>query len=237
VVGDLESHDRVCRRLAHATAAAVLAVDFRRAPEHPWPAAVDDAVSATRWAAESLPGPLVLMGDSAGGALAALVCLRLRDQGDPLPAAQVPAYPNTDLTLAQLSVREFGTGWGLEAANLAYGAESWVPDPARRADPGVSPLYAPELAGLPPAVVVTNAYDPLRDEGEAYAGRLAAAGGTVRHRREPGMIHGFLTLDTVSAAAAEAGERVFADLLAVLGEDEGADEGTDEGTDRHDAAG
>jgi acetyl esterase len=219
VIGDLESHDRACRRLTHATGAAVLAVDFRRAPEHPWPAAVDDAVAAARWAAGALPGPLVLMGDSAGGTIATLACLRLREEGGPRPAAQVLAYPNTDLTLAQPSVREFGTGWDLAAADVAWGAESWVPDPARRADPAVSPLFASDLAGLPPALIVTNAYDPLRDEGEAYARRLAEADTPVRHRREPGMIHGFLTLDTVSPAAAAAGERVFADLVAVLGED------------------
>jgi acetyl esterase len=216
VSGSLESHDRACRRLAHATGAAVLAVDYRRAPEHPWPAAVDDAVAAARWAAGALPGPLVLMGDSAGGNLAALACLRLREQGGPRAAAQVLLFPNTDLTLTRPSVREFGSGWALDAADVAWGAESWVPDPARRADPGVSPLFAPDLAALPAALVVTCAYDPLRDEGEAYARRLAEAGTAVRHRREPGMIHGFLTLDTVSPAAAAAGERVFADLLAVL---------------------
>jgi len=218
--GDLESHDRACRRVAAGTGAAVLAVDFRRAPEHPWPAAVDDAVAAARWAAAALPGPLVLMGDSAGGTLATLACLRLRDEGGPRPAVQVLCYPNTDLTFARPSVREFGTGWGLEAADVAWGAESWVPDPARRAEPGVSPLFAPDLAGLPRAIIVTNAYDPLRDEGEAYARALAEAGTPVSLRREPGMIHGFLTLDTVSPAAAAAGERVFADLLAVLGEQE-----------------
>jgi acetyl esterase len=230
VIGDLESHDRACRRLAHSTGAAVLAVDFRRAPEHPWPAAVDDAVAAARWAADALPGRLVLMGDSAGGILATLACLRLREEGGPRPFAQVLVHPNTDLTLAQPSVREFGDGWGLQAADVAWGAESWVPDPARRADPGVSPLAAPDLTNLPTALVVTCAYDPLRDEGEAYARRLADAGVLARHRREPGMIHGFLTLDTMSPAAAAAGQRVFADLLALLGEDGDGDRGDEDAT-------
>lgn len=224
--GGLESHDRACRRLAHATGAHVLAVDYRLAPEHPWPAAVDDAVAATRWAAAALPGPLVLMGDSAGGCIATLACLRLREEGGALPAAQVLAYPNTDLTLGRPSVREFGEGWTLDAADVAWGVAGWVPDPSHRADPGVSPLHAPDLGSLPAAVVVTCAYDPLRDEGEAYAAALAAAGTPVHHRREQGMIHGFLTLDTVSPAAAAAGERVFADLLAVLGEDGGGGTGT-----------
>lgn len=217
VTGGLESHDRACRRLAHTTGARVLAVDYRLAPEHPWPAAVDDAVAAVRWAAAELPGPLVLMGDSAGGCLAALTCLRLRDESGPRPAAQVLMYPNTDLTLAQPSMREFGKGWFLDAASLAWCVEAWVPDPALRADPLVSPLFAPDLSGLPAAIVVTCAYDVLRDEGEAYARRLAEAGTPVRHRREPGMIHGFLTLDTVSPAAAAAGDRVFADLRGLLG--------------------
>ena len=224
--GGLESHDRACRRLARGAGACVLAVDYRLGPEHPWPAGVDDAVAAARWAAAGLPGPLVLMGDSAGGCIATLACLRLREQGGPLPAAQVLLYPNTDLTLAQPSMREFGEGWTLDAADVAWGAAAWVPDPERRADPGVSPLFAPDLGGLPAAVIVTCAYDPLRDEGEAYASGLAAAGTHVRHRRELGMIHGFLTLDTVSPAAAAAGERVFADLLAVLGEDGAGGEGT-----------
>ncbi|NES26337.1 alpha/beta hydrolase fold domain-containing protein [Micromonospora terminaliae] len=221
-IGDLDSHDRACRRLARATGAAVLSVDFRRAPEHPWPAAVDDCVDVVRWVAAGgtsragIEGPTAVMGDSSGGNLAALACLRLRDEGGPLPAAQVLAYPNTDLTLSHPSARTMATGWGLASDDVAWGAEQWVPDPARRADPGVSPVFAPDLAGLPPAVVVTAEHDPLRDEGEAYAARLAAAGVPVRHRREAGMIHGFLTLDTVSPAAAAAGDRLHADVADLL---------------------
>jgi acetyl esterase len=227
-IGDLESHDRACRRLAAASGLRVLAVDYRRAPEHPWPAAVDDAVTAVRWAARALrPTRLAVAGDSAGGNLAALACLRLRADGGPLPDLQVLLCPNTDLTLSQPSVRAFGTGWTLDAAELAWGAANWVPDPARRADPAVSPLFAPELAGSPAALIVTAEFDPLRDEGEAYARRLAEAGVDVRVRREPGMIHGFLMLDTVSPAAAAAGERVFADLVDLLGEDGNAARGRD----------
>jgi len=221
-IGDLESHDRACRRLALGVGTAVLSVDFRRAPEHPWPAAVDDCVDAIRWAAAGgVPGgagPIVVMGDSSGGNLAALACLRLRDEGGPLPAAQVLLYPNTDLTLSCPSTRSKGTGWGLTTDDVAWGAEQWVPDAARRADPEVSPLHAVDLGGLPPAVVVTAEHDPLRDEGDAYAARLAAADVPVGHRREAGMVHGFLTLDTLSPAAAAAGERVFADVIALLGD-------------------
>ncbi|WP_262057265.1 alpha/beta hydrolase [Streptomyces sp. STR69] len=222
-IGDLESHDRACRRLALGAETAVLSVDFRRAPEHPWPAAVDDCVDAVRWAAAGgVPGagsadPIVVMGDSSGGNLAALACLRLRDEGGPLPAAQILLYPNTDLTLSCPSTRSKGTGWGLTTDDVAWGVEQWVPDPARRADPEVSPLHAVDLGGLPPAVVVTAEHDPLRDEGDAYAARLAAANVPVRHRREAGMVHGFLTLDTLSPAAAAAGERVFADVTDMLG--------------------
>lgn len=221
VIGDLESHDRACRRLVAATGVTVVAVDYRLAPEHVWPAAFDDAVAVLRWARDDAgattgsTGPLIAMGDSAGGNLAALACLRLRDAGEPLPALQVLLYPNTDLTLSQPSVRDKGTGWGLSADAVAWGAELWVPEAGRRADPEVSPLYA-DLHGLPRAVVVTAEHDPLRDEGDAYAERLADAGVQVRHRREAGLIHGFLTLDTVSPGAAAAGERVFADVAELM---------------------
>jgi acetyl esterase len=221
-IGDLESHDRACRRLATRVNVAVLAVDFRRAPEHPWPAAVDDVTDVVRWAfdhrAKLTRGsrPVLIAGDSSGGNLAALACLRLRDEAGPLPSAQVLAYPNTDLTLSQPSITEKGAGWGLPADDVAWGAELWVPDLAMRADPRVSPLHAPDLAGLPPALIVTAEHDPLRDEGDLFAARLAAAGVPVLHRREPRMVHGFLTLDTVSPAAAQAGERLFADISRLI---------------------
>ncbi|MFC8226313.1 alpha/beta hydrolase [Streptomyces sp. NPDC057287] len=221
-IGDLESHDRACRRLALGAGTAVLSVDFRRAPEHPWPAAVDDCVDVIRWAGSGgassagISGPTVVMGDSSGGNLAALACLCLRDEGGPLPAAQILVYPNTDLTLSCPSARSKATGWGLRTDDVAWGAEQWVPDPSRRGDPRVSPLYAVDLGGLPPAVVVTAEHDPLRDEGDAYAARLVDAGVPVSHRCEAGMVHGFLTLDVLSPAAAEAGDRVFADVAGLL---------------------
>ncbi|MFE9957315.1 alpha/beta hydrolase [Micromonospora sp. NPDC005299] len=221
-IGDLESHDRACRRLALKTGTAVLSVDYRRAPEHPWPAAVDDCVDVIRWAATSeasragIGGPTVVMGDSSGGNLAALACLRLRDEGGPLPAAQILAYPNTDLTLSYPSTRTKATGWGLLTDDVAWGAEQWVPDPSRRAHADVSPVFAADLGGLPPAVVVTAEHDPLRDEGNAFAARLAAADVPVTHRCEAGMVHGFLTLDTVSPAAAAAGDRIFADVAELV---------------------
>jgi acetyl esterase len=155
VIGDLESHDAICRRLAHFGDVAVLAVDYRRAPEHPAPAAVDDAVQAFGWARfrpDELGGVAAagigLAGDSAGGALAVLAAVRLRDQGTPA-AGLLLAYPNADLTLSEPSVTSEGHGWGLEADDARWFNAHWVPDPARRADPSVSPLQA-DLTGLPP---------------------------------------------------------------------------------------
>jgi acetyl esterase len=182
VIGDLETHDRTCRRLAAAAAAAVLAVDIRNAPEHPWPAAVDDAVAALRFAAahrDELGGggmALGVAGDSSGGLVAALACRRLRETGERMPAVQLLAYPNTDLTLSQPSVVSKGEGWGLDARDLRWFADQWVPDLAMRATGAVSPLHADDLAGLPPALIVTAEHDPLRDEGDAYAGPDALAG-------------------------------------------------------------
>ncbi|MFI6580820.1 alpha/beta hydrolase [Embleya sp. NPDC050493] len=221
-IGGLDSHDRLCRRLALAARVAVLAVDYRLAPEHPWPAGPDDAAAAFRWAAEhsrelsGAAGPPAVAGDSSGGHLAALTCLRMRAEDAPLPAAQILAFPNTDLTLSRPSTRDKATGWGLTTDAVAWGVANFVADAARRADPRVSPLFAADLSGLPPAVVVTAEHDPLRDEGDEYAACLAAAGVRVRHRREPGMIHGFLTMDRLAPSAATAGDRFFADAAAIL---------------------
>jgi acetyl esterase len=222
-IGGLDSHDRLCRRMALATGSAVLAVDYRQAPEHPAPAAVDDAVAAILWASArraELAGDgqcsLLVCGDSSGGNLAALACLRLRDQKAALPDAQVLIYPNTDLTLSLPSARQKAAGWGISTDDIAWGIEFWVPDAARRADPAVSPLLEPDLGRLPTALIVTAEHDPLRDEGEAYAARLEAAGTPVLLRREPAMIHGFLNLDTRSPAAAAAGERIFDDVTRLI---------------------
>ncbi|HEY6746620.1 MAG TPA: alpha/beta hydrolase [Mycobacteriales bacterium] len=222
-IGSLDTHDRVCRRLAAGSGAAVLALDYRLAPEHPWPAAVDDTVAAlveiaARPAAlEPLTGAVAVAGDSAGGTLATLACLRLRSERPAaLPDLQVLLYANTDLTGASPSMRANGTGFGLTAEDVRTFSRNWVPDETRWADPAVSPLHAPDLSGLPPALVVTAEYDPLRDEGEAYARRLAEAGVEVTLRREPGLVHNFLMLDELSPASAAAADRVAADLRSRL---------------------
>jgi acetyl esterase len=220
-IGSLASHDRICRRLADGSGAAVLAIDYRLAPEHRWPASVDDAVAALRWVASApaelgeAPAEVAVAGDSAGGTLAALACLRLRDEHPAaLPGLQVLLYANTDLTGAQPSMRDKADGWGLNVPRIRFFNSQWVPDPARWGDPGVSPLHAPDLSGLPSALVVTAEHDPLRDESEAYGSRLRDAGVQVELRREPGLIHNFMALDDISPACAAAADRVAADLRA-----------------------
>lgn len=214
VMGDLDSHDSLCRQLARTADVAVLAVDYRLAPEHPAPAAVDDAVTTFEWAlghAQELGGQPhaggALAGDSAGGALAVLAAVRLVERGS-VPSGLLLAYPNADLTLSEPSVEEEGQGWGLEADELHWFVEQWVPDPARRTDPEVSPLRA-RLAGLPATLIATAEHDPLRDEGEALADGMRAAGVEVDHRPHPGLVHGFLGLGQVSPAAARAGRDLF----------------------------
>lgn len=213
IIGDLDSHDGMCRDLAKATNCAVLAVDYRKGPEHPWPAAVEDALAVTLWAmdhAKELLGvtSVAVAGDSAGGTLATIACLRLRDEGQHLPDAQVLIYPNTDLTFSQPSVREKASGWGLDAADARWSAEMWVKDPENLANPRVSPLFEPDLSGLPPAIVVTAEHDILRDEGESYALRLSGAGVDVHAWCERGLVHGYLGLKHVSPAAAAASTRL-----------------------------
>ncbi|WP_370518043.1 alpha/beta hydrolase [Micromonospora sp. MP36] len=210
VVGDLETHDRTCRRFSKECDVEVLAVDYRLAPEHPHPAAINDAVDVLRWAR-----PAAVAGDSAGGYLATMACLRLRDQGDPLPAAQILICPNTDLLLSQPSVTEKGTGYGLDTEMLSWFVAQWVPDPTERR--GASPLHQPDLSGLPAALVVTAEHDPLRDEGANYALRLADAGIDVTYRCEPGLLHGFIQgMDLTDPEAAAAHERIFADIRSLI---------------------
>jgi acetyl esterase len=220
-IGDLDTHDGLCRRLALRADVAVLAVHYRRAPESPWPAALDDALAVVRWAqARAAPtvgsSAVAVAGDSAGGTLATLACLRLRDLGQPQPVAQLLAYPNTDLTFASHSVVSKASGWGLDAEAAIWFAEQWVPDPAMRSDPRISPLHEPDLGGLAPAVVVAAEHDPLHDEGDAYAAGLAEADVPTVHRCEVGLVHGFLGLEAISPAAAAAANRFFADAATAL---------------------
>ncbi len=198
VTGNLDTHDPLCRLLALEGRLRVVAIDYRLAPEHPFPAAVDDAIAAFRWvaaAAESLgidPLRLAVGGDSAGGNLSAVVSLRTRDDAR-RPALAALLYPAVDGTCSSASHRELGTGYFLTSEAIAWYMNHYFgKDPRTRLGPDASPLLASDLAGSPPTLVVTAAFDPLRDEGIAYAARLRDAGVPVREERMAGMIHGFL---------------------------------------------
>ena len=196
--GDLDTHDATCRFLAERSVVRVLAVDYRLAPEHPFPAAYDDAVAAYRWVVEHAadlgadPARLAVGGDSAGGNLSAGVAIEAARAGLPL-AFQLLVYPVTDNARDTLSSRLFGAGFYLTDEFIALASRSYLGelDPL---DPRASPAYADLPDGLAPALVVTAGFDPLRDEGEAYARTLEAAGVRVELKRFPDQIHGFLNV-------------------------------------------
>ncbi len=207
VVGDLDTHDGVCRFLAAAAGVAVLSVDYRLAPEHPFPAAVEDSLAAFAWAAENAaslgadPARIAVGGDSAGGNLSASVSLLARAAGGPTPAMQLLIYPVTDALGGQRSRELFAEGFLLTRGDMDYFEAHYLPPGADPADPRVSVLQAPDLSGLPPAYVATAGFDPLRDEGEAYALRLREAGVPVALRRHPGLIHSFANETAVSRSS------------------------------------
>jgi acetyl esterase len=230
VMGDLVMHDATCRALARAADCVVLSVDYRLAPEHPHPAALDDALAAIAWArahAAGLgadPARIAVGGSSAGGNLAAAAALALRDAepqesaNAPLLAAQLLLYPVLDSRLATASIAQFGRGHLLDRDQMAFYWDAYAPGGAvDRGSPLVSPAHAPSLAGLPPAVVVTAECDPLRDEGEQYAARLRADGVRVDLRRVRGQIHGFLALFQDDPEVGRLLGRVGASLGRLLG--------------------
>ncbi|WP_306325743.1 alpha/beta hydrolase [Streptomyces venezuelae] len=191
VLGDLDTHDRTCRALASRTGATVVSVDYRRAPEHRFPAAEDDVRTVLAWAAGRHPGrPLVLAGDSSGGNLAAAAALRARDRGGPDVAGQLLVYPALDHRLAGGSADTYAEGYFHTTAHMRWYWQQYLgPD----GDPAAaSPGLAADLTGLPPALLVLADCDPLRDEGLAYARRLSAAGVPARVHLHTGMFHGFL---------------------------------------------
>jgi len=216
VLGGLESHEGTCRALANAAGAVVISVDYRLAPEHPFPAAVDDAWAALRWIADHAgdlggdPSRLAVAGDSAGGNLAAVVALLARDAGSPALRGQLLVYPATDATMASNSIQANGEGFFLTKADMEWFYGHYAPE--RPSDWRLSPLSAEDLTGLPPALVLTAEYDPLRDEGEAYGARLAASGVPVEVVRKDGLIHGFFGMvadvDEARAAMDHAGATV-----------------------------
>lgn len=209
--GDLDTHDGVCRLLCRHAGAHVLAIDYRLAPEHPFPAAVEDARGALAWASANAralgadPGRVGVGGDSAGGNLAAVVSQLAARDGGPAPVIQLLIYPATDFTRRRRSRELFGEGFLLTSDEMDWFETNYL-GAARThaADPRASPLLAEDLSGLAPAFVVTAAFDPLRDEGEEYAEALRAAGTPATVRRFPGFIHAFIAAAGVSRNARDA---------------------------------
>ena len=209
VIGDLDTHDRDCREICVGADCIVVAVDYRLAPEHIFPAAPEDCYAAFCWATANvdslgaLPGPVSVGGDSAGGNLAAAVALMARDRNGPAIAMQLLIYPVTDATMESTSYRDNADGYLLSRTMMSWFWDHYCPDLAMRADPLASPITAEDLSGLPPALVMTAEFDPLRDEGEAYAERLKAAGVEVEVRRFDGLVHGFFSQAGMIEAARE----------------------------------
>jgi acetyl esterase len=221
VLGDLESHDRVCRALANNAGCVVVSVDYRLAPEHVFPAGAEDCYAATKWVAENAaslgadPARLAVGGDSAGGNLAAVVSMMSRDRGGPSIIFQLLFYPVTDSALDTPSYKEFSSdGNVLSRADMEWFWNSYLGPDTEKTNPYVSPLRAKNLAGLPPALIMTASHDPLRDEGERFAQRLISAGTKVTCTRYEGVTHGFISFaDAVDKG--KDGHRQAAEALKV----------------------
>lgn len=203
VQGDLETHDGPCARIAEWSGAMVLALDYRLAPEHKFPAALEDSIAAHGWLREhgasigADPARVAVAGDSAGGNLAAALCQHCVREGLPVPLFQVLVYPATDLAWESQSCRDMRDAYVLPRSRLDWYAEQYVDSPDQVRDPRVSPLRAESLAGQPPALVITCGFDPLREEGRLYAERLARSGASVTYHEYPGQIHAFFSLARV----------------------------------------
>ncbi len=217
VIGDLESHHSLCAEIALLTGFPVVAVDYRLAPEHRWPAAVDDCLAAARWVASAPPelglpaSKLIFCGDSAGGNLAAIAARALRHEIS--VAAQWLIYPGVDMTATAGSMQTFAEGYLLTAAGMAWFDENYAADAT---DPLASPILSDDWDGLPPALVFTCGLDPLRDQGRAYASKLIAAGNRVIFREAAGQIHGSAQLRGALPSAQSDLEGQAADLKALL---------------------
>ena len=211
VICNLDTHDRACRSLANASGCVVVSVDYRLAPEHKFPAAADDAYSATRYVAEHAsefgidPSRIAVGGDSAGANLATVVALMARDRGGPALKFQLLIYPVTDFTNHETaSERAYGQGYFLDTVLMDWFADQYFSAEADRSVPYASPLKASDVGGLPPALVITGECDPLRDQGEAFADKLRDAGVPVVLKRYEGMIHPFISLAGIVDAGREA---------------------------------
>jgi len=218
VFGDLDSHDPLCRELCNSARCVVVSVDYRRAPEHRFPAAVDDSIAAARYVAEHAAdfgidaSRLAVGGDSAGGNLATVVALTLRDQGGPRLAFQVLIYPVTDFAMDAPSYTSIANGYTLTRDRMRYFSEQYLRGPQDVGDWRASPLKAPDLSHLPPALIIAAGHDPLVDEGKAYADRLAAAGVPVTYTCYDGVVHGFASM----AGAMDDGHTAISEAAAAL---------------------
>jgi acetyl esterase len=210
VIGDLESHDQLCRALANAVPCIVVSVDYRLAPEHKFPAAAEDASAATRWIAGNAQrlgidaARLAVGGDSAGGNLATVVALDARDRGGPKLAFQLLIYPSTDMRMGWPSLERHAQQLPLTRAGMQWFIDHYLRSAADKADWRASPLLAKSLAQLPPALVITAGFDPLGDEGQSYAEALRKAGVAVTHERFEGQIHGFVMMGRIIADSGRA---------------------------------
>jgi acetyl esterase len=219
VIGDLESHDAMCRLLVVESGCEVIAVHYRRAPEHPFPAPLEDCWEALQWAsARGGDRPLVVGGDSAGGNMAAVCALRARDRGGPPLTLQVLVYPVTDSDLSTASYGQYGTGSDtyLTSDEMRWFWDQYIADEDQRADPEASPLRAPDHSGVAPAIVVTAEYDPLRDDGIAYAQVLRDAGVPVSHHHYDDMIHSFFALVNLLERGNQAVRQVGREIAAAV---------------------
>ncbi|MFT4088657.1 MAG: alpha/beta hydrolase [Gordonia sp. (in: high G+C Gram-positive bacteria)] len=221
VIGSRITHDSAVRALAVASGADVLSVDYRTAPEHKFPAAVDDALAAWRFAVEKAPQwgldprKIAVAGDSAGGNLAAGLCHQVRDD-DVTPCLQVLIYPVVDVSKETASYREFADGFFLTEKDMRWFVDHYLPDDDVRTDPRVSPLLADDFSGLPPAYVLVAGFDPLRDEGLAYAAELTGAGVPTQVVRAGDAMHGFLNMGLISPTAREHVDRIGAAVIDAM---------------------
>ncbi len=228
VAGSLDTHDAICRSLCSASGCQIAAVDYRLGPEHPFPAAIEDGMQACRWInthASDLgidAGKLGICGDSAGATLAAVVCQGLAAAGDVPLALQFLLCPITDFAAESESRRSFAEGYLVDRATLAHDLKYYLGEGNDAADPRVSPLRAADLRGIPHTIVHTAEFDPLRDEGRAYADRLEQAGVRTIYRCHPGMIHLFYGLGGVLPYARTAFAQVGADIRAMLSKSQAA---------------
>ena len=223
VIGNLDTHDGICRSLANRVGCLVVSVDYRLAPEHTFPAAPEDCYAATRWLAEHAgslggdKGRIAVGGDSAGGNLAAVVALMARDRGGPKLAFQLLVYPATDTDFETRSYRENSEGYFLTRADMVWFWNHYAPRDEDRRNPYAAPLRAASLRGLPPALVISAEFDPLCDDGDAYAARLREDGVPVRLSQQDGLIHGFFQMGAVidrGRASVDEASRALKDAFA-----------------------